>query len=231
MELDGSQNDCGNGHLFTILDNRICRMYKCWSNVVAVSAMHMHTFTGRWNGHCQRTECHRREDIILRWHRSSTSYGVLSIAQLFFRNNAMYVLSEYTSGKFVLSTTSVLCKSSVPGDYWGGIENGTGDGQIGAVYDHQVDFAIGCIYKWYSDVFDMTQSVAKSAVTLLVPEALCVLYCKYLPFLTNLINNATSQAIIVRIDANITVCTVHLDVSFRNDEHFGCVVLCGENVQ
>lgn len=38
--------------------------------------------------------------------------------------------------------------SQVIGDDWGGVFNGTGIGQIGAVFDREVEFAIGCIYKW-----------------------------------------------------------------------------------
>lgn len=83
--------------------------------------------------------------------------------------------------------------------------NGTGDGQIGAVYDHQVDFAIGCIYSWYFDVFDMTQSYAKSAVTLLVPAALyehsfgegCSEHLKNI--------SVSLQTALLRIDSDITV--------------------------
>lgn len=83
--------------------------------------------------------------------------------------------------------------------------NGTGDGQIGAVYDHQVDFAIGCIYSWYFDVFDMTQSYAKSAVTLLVPAALYELgfgegSSEHLKFIS-----VSLQTALLRIDSDITV--------------------------
>lgn len=89
----------------------------------------------------------------------------------------------------------------VPRDNWGGIDNDTGDGQIGAIFYHEVDIAIGCIYNWlvaqcvvgcglsrlskslgpfmcvyvyfrYFNVFDTSKSIAKSAVTLLVPGAL-----------------------------------------------------------
>lgn len=39
--------------------------------------------------------------------------------------------------------------NTVAGDDWGGVYNETGFAQIGAVFDHEVEFAIGCIYKWY----------------------------------------------------------------------------------
>lgn len=56
-------------------------------------------------------------------------------------------------------------------DFWGGIENGTADGPIGDVYNGDTDFTIGCIYQWYSDIFDVTKAIAKSGVTLVVPQA------------------------------------------------------------
>lgn len=49
--------------------------------------------------------------------------------------------------------------------------NGSGIGQIGAVFDQEVEFAVGCIYKWFADYFDITKTIAKSAVTLLAPAA------------------------------------------------------------
>lgn len=61
---------------------------------------------------------------------------------------------------------------AVSGDDWGGIVNGTGNGMIGALYDRKVDVAIGCLYSWYTGVFDTSFAVAKSAITLLVPSAL-----------------------------------------------------------
>lgn len=46
----------------------------------------------------------------------------------------------------------LLC-TIVIGDDWGGVFNGTGLGQIGAVFDQEVEFAIGCIYKWFDEYF------------------------------------------------------------------------------
>lgn len=57
-------------------------------------------------------------------------------------------------------------------DEWGTIyQNDTADGAFGPLYTKEVEFAIGCIYAWYADIFEMTHVIARSTVILLVPSA------------------------------------------------------------
>lgn len=60
----------------------------------------------------------------------------------------------------------------VKDEFWGTISNETADGMIGAVYTHDVEMGMGGIYKWFFEYSDYTNTIARSSVTLLVPEAL-----------------------------------------------------------
>ncbi|XP_061392752.1 uncharacterized protein LOC133328218, partial [Musca vetustissima] len=55
-------------------------------------------------------------------------------------------------------------------DFWGAIfDNGTSDGAIGDIYEQRTEVVIGCLYNWYPEVWEISQFIAKSAVTVLGP--------------------------------------------------------------
>ncbi|XP_055842665.1 uncharacterized protein LOC129909618 [Episyrphus balteatus] len=55
-------------------------------------------------------------------------------------------------------------------DNWGDIyENGSSDGMLGSVYRHETEFGIGCVYNWFSHVFETSFAIAKSAIPILAP--------------------------------------------------------------
>ncbi|CAD6994175.1 unnamed protein product [Ceratitis capitata] len=55
-------------------------------------------------------------------------------------------------------------------DNWGYIyENETWGGVLGGIYTQNVEVAIGCIYNWYNNITETSNTIARSAVTLLGP--------------------------------------------------------------
>ncbi|CAD7084259.1 unnamed protein product [Hermetia illucens] len=91
-------------------------------------------------------------------------------------------------------------------DGWGGIyENGSSDGLIGSVYTMETEFGIGCIYNWYSEELDVSRTIYKSAVTLLVPAPSLLP-----PYLTPVLPFSSTIWIIVIISIIITSMAFHL---------------------
>ncbi|XP_075161285.1 ionotropic receptor 92a [Haematobia irritans] len=57
-----------------------------------------------------------------------------------------------------------------PPDDWGIIlDNGTTEGMLGDLYEQHMEMAIGCIYNWYNNLMEVSQFIARSAVTIMGP--------------------------------------------------------------
>lgn len=55
-------------------------------------------------------------------------------------------------------------------DFWGAIfDNGSSDGAVSDIYEQRSEVMIGCLYNWYPEIWEISQFIAKSAVTVLGP--------------------------------------------------------------
>ncbi|XP_058984610.1 uncharacterized protein LOC101895628 [Musca domestica] len=55
-------------------------------------------------------------------------------------------------------------------DFWGAVfDNGSSDGAVSDIYEQRSEVMIGCLYNWYPEIWEISQFIAKSAVTVLGP--------------------------------------------------------------
>ncbi|XP_073815247.1 ionotropic receptor 92a [Musca autumnalis] len=55
-------------------------------------------------------------------------------------------------------------------DFWGSIwDNGSSEGSVSDIYEQRTEVVIGCIYNWYPDLWETSQFIAKSAITVMGP--------------------------------------------------------------